>query len=327
MITTYPTTDGSRDVSKGLTLEVASKESIADGVVELILQRPDKTRLPDWTPGAHIDVALENGVTRQYSLCGDPFDAYTYRIAVLREADGRGGSAFIHEQLEVGSSVGLGGPRNNFALTPSPRYLFVAGGIGITPLLPMMRAADQLGSEWSLLYLGRASERMGYRTELSALGDHVRLHASGTGGRADLPAIVKQCDDFTKLYACGPPSLIDDIQGLTSSWRPGRVYTERFSAKTQEAPARSTPFEVEFADSGIVLTVPPGVSVASVARQAGSAILTSCNIGVCGTCESRLLGGMPDHRDSLLTDEEREAGTYFYPCVSRAKSDRIVLAL
>ena len=155
----------------------------------------------------------------------------------------------------------------------------------------------------------------------------MRLHASGIAGRADLRAILKKHDESTKVYACGPASLIDDVQELTSSWRPGWVHTERFSAKAQEAPARSTPFEVEFADSGLVLTVPPGASVASVARQAGSAILTSCNIGVCGTCETRLLGGVPDHRDSLLTDEEREAGTYFYPCVSRAKSDRIVLAL
>lgn len=156
-------------------LTVTSKSAAADGVVAVTLAHPGRERLPDWTPGAHIDLVLPGGLTRQYSLCGDRWDPYSYRIGVLREPAGRGGSAYIHDELAVGTAVAIGGPRNNFALVPSPRYLFIAGGIGITPLLPMIEQAERLGADWRLLYGGRTRRSMAFTDELGRYGGKVTL--------------------------------------------------------------------------------------------------------------------------------------------------------
>jgi ferredoxin-NADP reductase len=164
------------------TLVVTGKRTEADGLVSLELQRPDGGRLPDWTPGAHIDLILPNGATRQYSLCGDPRDWRRYRVGVLRESDSHGGSSYIHENLEVGHEVSFGGPRNNFAVVPSPRFSFIAGGVGITPILPMLRMADQLGADWHLLYLGRSRKTMAFLDELGDWPDRVEVHLPTTAG-------------------------------------------------------------------------------------------------------------------------------------------------
>jgi ferredoxin-NADP reductase len=168
------------------SLVVTGKAAAADGVTVLTLAHPSGARLPDWTPGAHIDLVLPGGLTRQYSLCGDRWDAYGYRVAVLREADGRGGSVYVHDQLRVGDPVGCGGPRNSFPLVPSEGYLFIAGGIGITPLLPMINQADLLGADWTLLYAGRSRASMAFLDELGGYGDRVRLAPGDAGGRLDL---------------------------------------------------------------------------------------------------------------------------------------------
>jgi len=308
-------------------LVLSDKSVIARDVVLLSLRRPDGTRLPDWTPGAHIDLVLPDGSTRQYSLCGDPRDAYEYRIAVLREADGNGGSRFVHDSLQVGDAVRFGGPRNNFRLVPADRYLFIAGGIGITPILPMLRAADALGAEWSLLYCGRDAAGMAFGNDLAEAGDGVRLHVSLLHGRADLPEWVGDFRADTKLYACGPEEFIDAIRAATTSWPRGWVRFERFTATTSSSPARTTAFEVEVDGTDQLVHVEPGVSVATALRDAGFDILTSCSRGVCGTCETRVLAGEPDHRDSILDDDERADATTFFPCVSRARTDRLTLAL
>ena len=308
-------------------LVLHTKEVVARDVVQLRLRRPDGTRLPDWTPGAHIDLVLPDGSTRQYSLCGDPRDAFEYRIAVLREDAGRGGSRFVHDSLRQGDAVRFGGPRNNFRLTPAERYLFIAGGIGITPIIPMARAASALGAEWRLLYCGRDRDGMAFADELADAGDRVRVHDSAHQGRADLAEWIGEFRADTKLYSCGPEELIAAVRETTSSWRRGWVRFERFTAAAPSLPARSTAFEVEVDGTAARVRVEPGVAVATALREAGFDILTSCSRGVCGTCETRLLGGEPDHRDSILDDDERADSTTFFPCVSRARSDRLILAL
>jgi ferredoxin-NADP reductase len=310
------------------TLTVTGKRVVAEGVVHLELRRPDRDRLPDWTAGAHIDVILPDGTTRQYSLLGDPHNPSLYEIAVLREPDGRGGSRYVHDELHEGDTVGFGGPRNNFRIAPSPRYRFIAGGIGITPILPMLRTAETFGSNWDLLYLGRDRATMPFLDELAeAYGQRIHAHTSAELGRADIAAWLGGYDPETKAYACGPASLLTAFTDATASWRPGWSRTERFAAVAHEEPARTTSFEVQVLGSEQIIVVEPGTPVAGALRDAGFEILTSCSRGVCGTCETAVVAGEPDHRDSILDDTEREAGTCFFPCVSRSKSDRIVLAL
>ncbi len=313
-------------------LVIAAKTAAAEGVVSLVLRRPDGARLPDWTPGAHLDLVLPDGTTRQYSLHGDPREAEAYRIAVLREPDGRGGSRFVHDELREGDTVGFGGPRNNFRLTPAPAFDFVAGGIGITPILPMVRAASLLGSRWRLLYLGRSRSRMAFLDELQQYGDLVTVRSSDEHGPTDIRSWLDTGRDMaagseTKLYACGPTRLVETITALAAMRRPGWTRVERFAAAERGEPARVAPFDVEVAGSGRSIRVAPGVPIADALRSAGFELLTSCSRGVCGTCEMRVIDGVPDHRDSILDDAERADGACFFPCVSRSRSDRLVLAL
>ena len=314
------------DSTSTIRLRVADKTPVAEGVVAVVLEHPDGLRLPDWTPGAHIDVVLGSH-HRQYSLCGDRFDPFTYRIAVLREHAGRGGSAYVHDTLAVGDLLAIGGPRNAFPLVPSPRYLFVAGGIGITPLLPMVRTADVLGADWRLLYGGRTRASLAFLDELAPYGDRVVVRPQDEHGLLDLAGWVAQADQDTKVYCCGPAPLLAAIEAQCADRPPGFLRTERFVEKAPAAPARCTPFDVELARSGRVVTVTPDVSVLDVLRDAGTPVLSSCHRGLCGTCEVGVLDGVPDHRDSLLTDDERAAGDSMFVCVSRSRTDRLVLDL
>ncbi|WP_433472526.1 PDR/VanB family oxidoreductase [Spirillospora sp. CA-142024] len=309
-------------------LRVAAKTPMADGVVTLTLDHPDGRRLPDWTPGAHIDLVLPNGMTRQYSLCGDRWDARTYRVGVLREREGRGGSAFVHDELREGDRVSIGGPRNNFRLVPSERYLFIAGGIGITPLLPMVRQAEMLGTEWRLLYGGRSRTSMAFLDELEAYGDNVTVVPQDEEGLLDLPAWLDGADSGTKVYCCGPAPLLEAVETRCSAWPQGLLRTERFVARDFGA-VRDEPFELRLERSGVSLTVRPGQSVLDAVGGAGVGVgvLSSCRQGLCGTCETSVLAGEPDHRDSILDDGEREAGDCMFVCVSRSRSDRLVLDL
>ncbi|MCE3551055.1 PDR/VanB family oxidoreductase [Pseudonocardia sp. RS11V-5] len=296
-------------------------------MVSLELVAPDGARLPDWTPGAHVDLVLPDGTTRQYSLCGDRWDADRYRIGVLREPAGRGGSAYVHDHLAVGDRVGLGGPRNNFPLVPAQRYLFVGGGIGITPLLPMIRQAALLGVDWALLYGGRTRASMAFVDELAEHGERVRVVPQDEHGLLDLRGFLGDPDPGTRVYACGPAPMLAALAEATAAWPAHTVRTERFVARELGAPARDTPFEVELARTGRTVTVPPGRSMLAAITEAGVEVLSSCRQGTCGTCETGLLAGEPDHRDSILDDDERAAGDCLFPCVSQARSDRLVLDL
>ncbi|MEU1984037.1 PDR/VanB family oxidoreductase [Nocardia sp. NPDC019395] len=312
----------------GSALRVAAKETVAEGVVALTLRHPDDRRLPDWAPGAHIDLMLPSGVTRQYSLCGDRWDAYSYRVGILRERDGRGGSAYIHDELAVGDIVGVGGPRNNFSLAPAPEYLFVAGGIGITPLIPMIVQAQLMGIPWRLLYGGRTRSSMAFLDELAGYGDRVRVTPQDEYGLLDLPApLAAAAASDAKVYACGPEPLLRAVDTCCADWPAGKLRTERFVPKQQGAPARTTPFVVELARTGLTVTVTPDTSVLETVARAGVNVLSSCREGTCGTCETTVLSGAPDHRDSILDDDARSAGECMFICVSRACSDRLVLDL
>lgn len=308
-------------------LTVLDKSVTAAGVVTLTLARPDRGRLPDWAPGAHIDLTLANGTTRQYSLCGDRRDAHTYRVGVLREHAGRGGSAFVHDVLEVGDVVGLGGPRNNFAMVPSPRYLFIGGGIGITPLVPMVHQADLIGAEWALLYGGRSRSSMAFLDDLARYGDRVHVVPQDEAGLLPLNAWLGEPRTDTVVYGCGPAPLLEALGRATAEWPAHRVRTERFIAAEQGAPVRDEPFAVELARTGATVTVPAELSVLEAARRAGATTLSSCEQGTCGTCETAVLAGVPDHRDSILADHERAEGDCMFPCVSRSCTDRLVLDL
>ncbi|OAF09376.1 PDR/VanB family oxidoreductase [Bradyrhizobium neotropicale] len=308
-------------------LRVEEKELIAEGICRLRLVDPRGVRLPDWAPGAHIDLNLPNGLTRQFSLCGNRWDAMSYEIAVLLEPDSRGGSQYIHQELCVGDLVQVGGPRNNFRLVPAAHYLFVAGGIGITPLLPMLEQAAMMEIPWTLLYIGRRLSWMAYLDRLRAHADRIAICSRDKQDRPDLAAAVSSLPPGAKVYCCGPTSMIDALEQICTVLPPGSLRRERFSAKVQPAPVRSTAYKVELARSGKVLNLQPGECVLDAILEAGTPLLASCREGLCGTCETAVLRGVPDHRDSILSDAERERNNSFYPCVSRSASDRLVIDL
>lgn len=310
-----------------LDLAVEKVGTPADGVRELVLRAPAGTELPSWAPGAHIDV-MAGGFTRQYSLCGDPRDRSVWRVAVLRESDGRGGSAYLHDAVHEGGLVRVRGPRNHFPLSPAPRYVFIAGGIGVTPLLPMIAAAQQAGAQWLLAYGGRTRASMAYAEELRAMyGEQVQLLPQDETGLLPLDELLGEPAADTLVYCCGPEALLLAVEHRCAGWPPGSLHVERFAPKEHGEPQRHDSFEVELASSGRIVTVPPERSILSVLEEAGVDILSSCTEGTCGTCETGVLAGEVDHRDSLLTDEERAANDVMFVCVSRAACSRLILDL
>ncbi|GAA5213578.1 PDR/VanB family oxidoreductase [Streptomyces thinghirensis] len=305
-------------------LVVDRRQTAADGVLTLALRHPLGEPLPVWEPGAHIDVVLAPDLERQYSLCGDPADRTAWRIAVLREAAGRGGSAHVHGELGIGDKVRVRGPRNHFRLEPAPRYRFVAGGIGITPILPMLAAVEEAGAEWSLLYGGRTRNTMAFTAELERYGDRVTITPEDESGLLDLASVLDDVPEDTLVYCCGPAPLLDAVEARCPA---GILRLERFRPKEAAAGSPDTEFEAVLARSGHTVAVPPGVSVLDAVRAAGVEVLFSCTEGTCGTCETDVVEGEPDHRDSVLTDEERAAGETMLICVSRCRGRRLVLDL
>ncbi|MFG1858295.1 PDR/VanB family oxidoreductase [Actinomadura geliboluensis] len=314
------------DAREGVRMTVAAKESLAKDVVGLALVADGE--IPEWRPGAHIDLLLGDGLERQYSLCGDPADRTRLRIAVLRDPAGRGGSWHVHDRLAVGDEVGVRGPRNNFPLVPAPGYLFVAGGIGITPLLPMIEEARAEGVPWRLLYGGRTRSSMAFADRLLERGPaSVQIRPEDEHGLLDLGSALDAAPAGTAVYGCGPEPLLRAMQAAVAE-RPGlHLHLERFSAVEPDPDAVDTAFEVELRRSGRVLRVPAGTSLLDTLNEAGADIVFSCREGTCGTCETGVLDGVPDHRDSLLTDEEKAANDVMFPCVSRCLSRRLVLDL
>lgn len=306
-----------------LRLRVTRRTAAAEGVVVLDLAEASGARLPRWEPGAHVDLCLAGGAVRQYSLCGDPADRHHWRIGVLREPGGRGGSAYVHEALREGAEVEARGPRNHFALVPASRYLFIAGGIGITPILPMVAAAEASGADWELHYGGRSRRSMAFLDRLGP-DPRVTLYPQDEVGLPDLDRILASARAGTAVYCCGPEPLLTAVEERCAA---GSLHVERFAPRDAGEPVRPDSFEIELAVSGLTLTVPPDKSVLQVIEEAGIGVLSSCREGTCGTCETPVLAGEVDHRDSLLTPDERAAHDTMFPCVSRAACPRLVLEL
>lgn len=312
-----------------LDVVVDTVETVATDVKALVLRQVTGAALPSWAPGSHIDVLLPSGSVRQYSLCGDTSDPEAWRIAVLREPAerGRGGSEYIHTNIQAGTKLRVSAPRNNFALVESNRYLFVAGGIGITPILPMIAQADQQRADWRLVYGGRNLDSMAFRNELARYGDRVEIVPEDHGGRIDLDRVLGTPRSDTAVYCCGPSGLLEAIENSGAAWPDGSLHTERFVPATPSPTAGDTAFEVVLAKQDRTFVVSPGETILHTLEANGVDVLSSCQQGMCGRCEQTVLEGTPDHRDEILTPEERAAGEYILICVSRCHGDRLVLDL
>jgi ferredoxin-NADP reductase len=295
----------------------------ATDVVELTLARVDGAALPGWTPGAHIDLILDDDLVRQYSLCGSPGDTASYRVAVLLAPDSRGGAKRVH-QLAEGATVRIRGPRNHFPLLAAPRHLFVAGGIGITPMLPMIEEVDAAGSDWALHYGGRTRSSMAYLDHLAQYGDRVTVVPQDEQGLLDVAGILGTPEPQTLVYCCGPEPLLAVCEQACAAWPPGALHLERFTAKEVDT-SGDTEFELVLQRTGVVTSVPAGTSVLQAMRDSGVSVLASCMEGTCGTCETEVVEGEVDHRDSVLDAEEQEAGEVMMVCVSRCRGPRLVL--
>ncbi|MFJ3206428.1 PDR/VanB family oxidoreductase [Streptomyces flaveolus] len=307
-----------RSGARGSKLLVTAHERLADGVVGIRLEGHD---LPRWEPGAHVDLVLPSGLVRQYSLCGDPEDTSSYTVATRLVEDGRGGSREVHEQVQEGTELEVRGPRNRFPLVEAPAYVFVAGGIGITPILPMLRALPE-GTEWRLLYGGRTRASMPFLEDVEKLdADRVTVVAEDEDGLPDLDAFLADLPEGAAVYCCGPEGLMAAVEErLPEGTAP---HLERFAPRTTAG--GDGEFEVELHRSGRTLTVAADSSVLAAVRTELPNTPYSCEQGWCGTCQQRVLEGEIDHRDELLTDSER--GDSMLICVSRARSTRLVLDL
>ncbi len=324
-------TDTTGTVSEDFqSLRVAAMAYEADGILSVQLRRTDGMPLPSWTPGSHIDVMFPNKCLRQYSLSGDRDNDLTWRLGVLHEQAGRGGSDYVHGRLRPGDEVMVRGPRNNFELRDAEKYLFIAGGIGITPILPMIATAEHNARPWRLVYGGRTLSSMAFIDELADWTDQVQLVPEDRYGRIPLGQIISDADPGTHVYCCGPPALIVAVEELCAEWEPGRLHVERFvsaAISTTSPPAEETGFRVVLSESGESVDVRNGQSILEALEATGRSPLNSCREGICGTCETRVLSGDIDHRDSLLSDEEHAAGETMLICVSRCSGDKLVLEL
>lgn len=318
-------------------VRIAARREAAEGVVELTLVPAETADEPfeAWEPGAHIDLVLPSGTVRQYSLCGHGERPGEYVVAVLREPEGRGGSAEVHDRLTEGSQLSIRGPRNHFRLAEADRYLFLAGGIGITPILAMVRRAAAAGAPWTLVYGGRTRASMAYTAELAELAasseGEVRLVPQDEMGHPDFAAAFADLPEGTAVHACGPEPMLRAAETLSETLLPaGTLHLERFGAKPVpdgERTGAATSFEVELARSGRTLTVPADKRLIDVVREVVPQVPFSCEEGYCGSCETTVLDGAPDHRDQVLTPEERDSNETMMICVGRCLSRKLVLDL
>lgn len=323
-----------------ILVKVAAKQPLTEDVVGLTLVAVNGEPLPPWQPGAHIELALEtctdaegnvdadNVMLRQYSLCSDCNDNRQWQVAVLREEGGRGGSLFIHNQIQQGDTLKVSEPRNHFPFKPRKKCLFIAGGIGITPMLPMIQEAEATGLDWRLVYLSRERRRMSCLEKLAHYDQsRITLNGDKEDGYIDLPGLLATCDADTSVYSCGPKPLLDALEQRYAE-QANPVWSldiERFAAGPVDNSGGA--FDVVINSTGQRIRIPEGESALTVLREAGIKIPTSCGDGVCGSCETGVLSGVPDHRDSILSEEERADNDYMMLCVSRSVSPELVLDL
>lgn len=297
----------------------------ATDVLSVALVDPAGAALPDWQPGAHIDFIPETGLMAQYSLCGKT-GASEWRISVLLQRDGKGVSRYIHERLRPGDLVQVSEPRNHFALADAGSYLFIAGGIGITPVVPMLDEVIRQGKSWQLAYGGRKRDAMAFADALQSRGEAVRLYPQEETGRLPLDTLLSAVEDGCAVYCCGPESLIAGVEEWLAARGKPAPHVERFNPKPRDD-SNLKPFQVVLARSNRTLEIPADKSIADVLDAHNVFIPTSCREGTCGSCETRVLCGAIEHRDSLLSEEERQQGKTMMICVSRAAGATITLDL
>jgi ferredoxin-NADP reductase len=319
--------DSSWSTRDPFPLLVRSMTWESDGVLSLCLEDPSGRPLPSWEPGAHIDVKWENGVERQYSLCGDRENHHQWRIAILKEPHGTGGSAYAHEVLRPGDKVTARGPRNHFMLVPAPRYLFIAGGIGITPILPMLTEATRAGAQWSLLYGGRLRGSMAFLSELEDWGSRVAIHPQDEVGFLPLDDVLGTPTPDTLVYCCGPEPLLAAAESACAGWPADTFHCERFAPKPGADDGTATAFDVVLASSGQRFHIPADKGILEVLKEVRADVAYSCEEGTCGTCEATVVSGIPDHRDSVLSEQEKADGRTMMICVSRSLTDELVIDL
>lgn len=310
-----------------MPLRIARAYDVAEGIRSFELVQADGSELPPFTPGSHVKVQAPNGALRKYSLCNDPAERHRYVITVKRDDRGQGGSVSMHEEAREGDTLPTSLPDNAFPLVDNARsYLFIAGGIGITPILSMIRSFGDLPpAPWKLIYLTRSPETTAYLGELAALGRQVKVHHDhGDPGRSlDLwPALEKP--NTGHVYCCGPRPLMESVRDMTGHWSPKNVHFESFNEGGGVKPD-DQPFRVHLARSGKEFEVPVGKSILAALREHGCKAPSSCESGTCGTCRTGLLEGEADHRDMVLMPDEM--GHQIMICVSRAKSPVLVLDL
>lgn len=309
---------------------VVAVEDAAEGIRALTLSRPGGEPLPEWAPGAHIDVHVTPEIIRQYSLSGSPSDRASWRIGILREPESRGGSEAIHDRLESGDTIWVSEPKNNFNFGPAKQYLFIAGGIGITPLIPMIKACHEAGADWRLVYGGRSLTSMAFTDELQALGDRVTLWPQDTNGHIDLAGLLDAPDAETEVYCCGPGPLLQAVEGkfeLLNAELACALHIEHFKPKELPKGTINLPFTVICDYSDVEVEVGADETILDAVQRAGIQVPSSCREGTCGTCETVVLEGIPEHRDSFLTKDEQASNEVMTPCCSRSKTPVLVLDL
>jgi vanillate O-demethylase ferredoxin subunit len=311
-----------------LRLRVKSATWEAPSVVSYDLRPLEPGELPPFTAGAHVDLTLPNGLIRSYSLINPQAERHRYVIAVQRDRASRGGSKWVHENFRPGDILTVNGPRNNFALNEAAqKSVFIAGGIGITPIMSMIERLSTLNREWELVYCARKRADTAFAEKLADFGSRVRFNFDEEpGGRMlDIAATVRAAPPDAHLYCCGPLPMLEAFEAAAASLPRDRVHVEYFTAK--EPAAVQGGFTVVLAKSGKEFVVPPGKTILDTLLDAGLDIPYSCTEGICGTCETRVLEGEPDHRDLILTEDERAAGKVMMICCSGAKSEKLVLDL
>lgn len=310
-------------LAEELRLEVAGLTDLTPSVRRFVLRDPSGAALPGYRGGAHVTVTTPSGQRRSYSLVEAGSRAPSqYAIAVRRAADGRGGSVSLHDDVRVGDVLTLSAPANTFPIRRAERYLFIAGGIGITPVRAMVAELRARGGvEIEVLYLSRTAEETAYLDEFAV--DGTLLHHSSTHGRLDLWPHLAVPDEHTRIYCCGPTALIDEVLALTVHWRPSRVHVEDFAGVDALGPG-ATPFTVVWEPTGERVEVPVDRSMLTALRGRGIEVDASCESGTCGSCRLRLVAGRPVHRDLVLTEAERKG--FVMACVSRAQSPELVLS-
>jgi phthalate 4,5-dioxygenase reductase component len=319
-----------RPVTAMTPVRVARKQRIAQDIHLFELKRADGSDLPEFTPGAHVAIQAANGEVRKYSLCNDPSERDRYAVAVKREATGRGGSISLIDETETGDHVLISPPINNFALhARAPSYLFIAGGIGVTPIMCMVRHLRSTGGKrFKLTYCTRSRAATAFLEELGApeLRGQVTIHHDGGDpARAlDLWPLLERPTD-AHLYCCGPRGMMQAVRDMSGHWSPSAVHFESFTDAAAMRKPEDKPFSVRLARSGEVVQIPANRSILETLRAHGHALPSSCESGSCGTCRTRLLAGEADHRDLVLAEAE-QAGNVMI-CVSRARSPELVLDL